>query len=330
MLNSIMNPKFSIIIPVYNVAPYLRECLDSVLAQICADWEAICVDDGSTDGGGAILDEYSAKDRRITVLHQKNAGVSSARNAGLEVARGEWVMFIDSDDYWDPMLLAKLSDKANSFPNADVVSFAPIVQFYDDGRSVPLARIEPGVVSGQRVLEGCEDVYMGLGWHSVDKMYKRSLVESRHFRFNINVFAGEDALFVNSLFAYAKSVLICDDIKGYYRRMHSGSATQNFSLRMWTSQVERFLSLWKVWQESKNVGVRCVLRRDAFAVFRIGCANGAKHRQECIESLLKSKDFWHIVIPFMIFNGHLKSRSVAVLLTLLPRNGARWLLGRMR
>ena len=65
-----MNPVFSIIIPVYNVAPYLRECLDSVLAQTFADWEAICVDDGSTDGSGAILDEYAAKDARFRIVHQ--------------------------------------------------------------------------------------------------------------------------------------------------------------------------------------------------------------------------------------------------------------------
>ena len=80
--------KFSIIIPVYNVAQYLRECLDSVLAQTFTDWEAICVDDGSTDGSGAILDEYAAKDWRFRVIHQDNAGVGFARNVALNVARG--------------------------------------------------------------------------------------------------------------------------------------------------------------------------------------------------------------------------------------------------
>lgn len=93
-----MNSKFSIVIPVYNVAPYLRECLDSVLAQTFTDWEAICVDDGSTDGSGALLDEYAARDRRFRVIHQKNAGVSVARNTALEVARGEWFLFLDGDD----------------------------------------------------------------------------------------------------------------------------------------------------------------------------------------------------------------------------------------
>ena len=82
-------PFFSIIIPVYNVAPYLRECLDSVIAQTFTDWEAICVDDGSTDGSGAILDEYAARDERFK---------SVARNAAIELMHGDWFLFVDADD----------------------------------------------------------------------------------------------------------------------------------------------------------------------------------------------------------------------------------------
>ena len=93
-----MSPIGSIVIPVYNVAPYLRECLDSLLAQTCTDWEAVCVDDGSTDGSGAILDEYAAKDSRFVVVHQENRGVSAARNAAIDVAKGEWLVFLDADD----------------------------------------------------------------------------------------------------------------------------------------------------------------------------------------------------------------------------------------
>ena len=93
-----MTPFFSIIIPVYNVAPYLRECLDSVLAQTFTDWEAICVDDGSTDGSGAILDEYAAKDNRVVVIHRANEGVSKTRNVGMKSAKGEWMLYLDADD----------------------------------------------------------------------------------------------------------------------------------------------------------------------------------------------------------------------------------------
>lgn len=100
-----MNTKFSIIVPVYNVSRYLRDCLDSVVAQTYNNWECVCVDDGSTDGSSEILDEYAKNDSRIKVIHQSNSGVASARNAALDIINGEWFLFLDSDDVWAPQLL---------------------------------------------------------------------------------------------------------------------------------------------------------------------------------------------------------------------------------
>lgn len=88
----------SIIIPVYQGKSYLKRCIDSVLAQSCQEYEIILVDDGSTDGSAEICDEYAEKQKTITVIHKENGGLSSARNAGLEIASGEYVMFIDADD----------------------------------------------------------------------------------------------------------------------------------------------------------------------------------------------------------------------------------------
>ena len=98
----------SIIIPIYKVEPYLRRCLDSVLAQTYTDLQIILVDDGSPDGCGAICDEYAAKDSRIEVIHQENRGLSGARNAGLALAKGEYIAFLDSDDYVDETMYEKL------------------------------------------------------------------------------------------------------------------------------------------------------------------------------------------------------------------------------
>ena len=92
-------PKVSIVIPVYNVEKYLRECLDSVVNQSLRDIEIICINDGSTDNSFKILEEYKSKEIRLQVLSQKNGGQSKARNAGLEVATGEYIYFLDSDDY---------------------------------------------------------------------------------------------------------------------------------------------------------------------------------------------------------------------------------------
>ncbi len=92
-------PKISIIVPVYNVEKYIRRCLDSILSQTFTDWECICVDDGTPDSSGKICDEYSQKDSRFVVIHKENGGVSSARNSGLDVAKGEFITFCDSDDW---------------------------------------------------------------------------------------------------------------------------------------------------------------------------------------------------------------------------------------
>ena len=95
------NPKISVIIPVYNAESTLRRCVDSVLAQTFTDFECLLINDGSKDKSGAICDEYARKDSRVKVFHKENGGVSAARNVGLDNARGEWVTFVDSDDYYD-------------------------------------------------------------------------------------------------------------------------------------------------------------------------------------------------------------------------------------
>ena len=89
----------SVIVPVYKVEPYINHCVDSILAQTYRDFELILVDDGSPDNCGKICDEYAKKDSRVKVIHKVNGGVSSARNMGLDNAKGEWITFIDADDY---------------------------------------------------------------------------------------------------------------------------------------------------------------------------------------------------------------------------------------
>ena len=98
-------PKVSIIVPVYKVEKYLRKCIDSIINQTLKDIEIILVDDGSPDNCGKICDEYAAKDTRIKVIHKENGGLSSARNAGMEVAEGEYIGFVDSDDWIESDLI---------------------------------------------------------------------------------------------------------------------------------------------------------------------------------------------------------------------------------
>ncbi|MBQ6110085.1 MAG: glycosyltransferase family 2 protein [Alphaproteobacteria bacterium] len=100
-----MHPKISVIIPIYNVEKYLRRCLDSIKNQTFKDWQAICVDDGTPDNSGKIAEEYAAIDKRFVVVHKENGGLSDARNAGMKYVDGEYVMYVDSDDFIHPQTM---------------------------------------------------------------------------------------------------------------------------------------------------------------------------------------------------------------------------------
>ena len=113
-------PKLSVIVPVYNTEKYLRECIDSILAQTFTDFELILVDDGSTDGSGIICDEYADKDPRVQVIHQQNGGATVARRSGVRIARGEYVTFVDSDDWIDSDFYAPMIEKIKE-TGADVL-----------------------------------------------------------------------------------------------------------------------------------------------------------------------------------------------------------------
>lgn len=115
-----MKPKVSIVVPIYNVEKYLKNCVDSLLNQTLEDIEIILVDDGSPDKSGEIADEYMRNEKRIKVVHQSNAGLGPARNSGMAVATGEYIGFIDSDDWTQPEMFERLYEAA-VLENADIV-----------------------------------------------------------------------------------------------------------------------------------------------------------------------------------------------------------------
>lgn len=125
-------PKFSVIIPVYNALPALSACIESVIRQTDRGWECICVDDGSTDGSGAVLDGFAKRDSRFRIFHQPNAGVSAARNLGLQLARGDFVCFVDADDFVHEDWLEKYG-RQFACGNADVVRLESCENWLLDG-----------------------------------------------------------------------------------------------------------------------------------------------------------------------------------------------------
>ena len=172
-----MNSTISVIIPVYNVERYLHECLDSVLSQSCSELQIILIDDGSTDDSGMICDEYAAKDSRIAVIHQKNSGAAAAKNAGLRMATGEYLSFVDSDDYLEPGAfrhMVNLLEKSS----ADVIQCGFCDLFVDE----KIDRITLENVCTFTAVEYLKryttDWTCGLLW---DKLYKRSLFENIFF-----------------------------------------------------------------------------------------------------------------------------------------------------
>lgn len=195
---------FSIIIPVYNVAPYLRECLDSVLAQTYTDWDAICVDDGSTDGSDAILDEYAAKDARVKVLHTQNGGVSAARNNGLREPKGDWILFLDGDDLFGKDLLRKVEDALKIYADSDIIGF-------------DLGRLE----QDGRVVQGKETKPMNCGFCQF--AYRRGFIKGILFP---SYGMGEDRVFSFRVLAKKPRISKIDYI-GYFYRMREGSATHS-------------------------------------------------------------------------------------------------------
>lgn len=137
-------PEISMIVPVYNVEQYLPAALDSLRAQTCPDWEAILVDDGSPDGCGALCDAAARQDARFRVIHQKNAGVGAARNAGLAAARGTYVQFLDSDDALEPQMVEVLCRTAKQ-TDADLILFGGYEEHYAaDGTRTGWHRHCPG------------------------------------------------------------------------------------------------------------------------------------------------------------------------------------------
>ena len=215
-----MTPFFSIIIPVYNVAPYLHECLDSVREQTFADWECICVDDGSTDGSPAILDGYAEKDSRFCVIHQPNAGVSAARNKGLDAAKGKWIGFLDADDIWRSDLLQMSGcDHASDF--TDWVRMKDVACYFRDGpppgTAIPTASstelMEHVTATGFRLVSQDGTPFLNF--------FRRECIGTT--RFKVGIRFREDALFGFEMAVKAHRILMTD-YKGYCRRERSGSA----------------------------------------------------------------------------------------------------------
>ncbi|MCR5609857.1 MAG: glycosyltransferase [Lachnospiraceae bacterium] len=218
-----MNPELSIIIPVYNVEFYLRECLDSVKNQSFKNFECILVDDGSNDASSKICDEYALADSRFKVYHITNSGVSNARNLGIQYSSGDYITFIDSDDYVDIETYSKVIQRIHE-DNCEVCCYG-IRRVSNEQKIQNVEFKDIGLIKNFIYY----DVYM----NSVcNKVFKRSLIVNNNITFSTDLIVFEDMLFVFKALALSSKASYLDEVLYSYRTNEQSVCQSGYSVRM--------------------------------------------------------------------------------------------------
>ena len=227
-----MEPKVSVIIPVYNVEKYLGPCLDSILGQTLNNIEVICVDDGSTDRSLDILREYEKRDARVKVLTQPNTNAGAARNKGIQQAKGEYLSFLDSDDHFDPTMLEKCAARMDQ-DGSDVLVFGAKQHNMRTGVisdmpwSLRLDRCpQKSVFTPREVKDYLFNNFQNWPWN---KLFRRSFVEQHHITYQ-EITRTNDMAFVCQALAQAGRISVLDEYLAYYR-VETGSSLQQSNHR---------------------------------------------------------------------------------------------------
>lgn len=250
----VSQPLVSIIVPIYKIKEsYLRQCIDSLVSQTLRDIEIILVEDGSPDDCGKICDEYGQKDSRIVVIHQKNQGVSVARNNGMDAARSEYIMFVDADDWLEPDCCEHVVSVARE-KKCDIVYFQREIndeiknrtERYPKKDSFPLETADLQRIQQMAVLVQ----HRNLNFDVVSpwaKVYCRASLCRNDLKFPVGIRKGQDLLFNIYCLEYFENAYYCDYI-GYHYRVNTGSVGQRYNPKIldielaYLHEMERFIS----------------------------------------------------------------------------------------
>ena len=233
------NPLVSVIVPVYNVLPYLGQALDSVLAQTHRNLEIVVVDDGSTDGSSKLCDEYARRDGRVAVIHQKNCGLSAARNIGVDNATGNWILFLDSDDWMEPNTVEALLREAGA-TGADIICCQRITE--QVGASTAPQETQHTLYESDDALFAhvCSGKIGPVAW---GKLYRARLFDGIRYPEG-RVF--EDLATTWRIIGRASHVACIPDALFHYRLRQSSIArghSMDSLVDYWTAYVERYRAL---------------------------------------------------------------------------------------
>lgn len=222
----------SIIVPIYKVEAFLRQCIESIILQTFSDWELLLIDDGSPDSCGAICDEYACFDKRIRVFHINNGGVSNARNTGIERAKGDWITFIDGDDWVDPCYLAQLISPIRANNDIEFVQSG-----YYHNKKTEQYTIEKTFQNNT----GSDPLFVFNNYEGFvfAKMFKREVLINNQVRFVPTIRIGEDYIFTLTYIKYIKYYSFID-YSGYYYRYRESSALNSIATRPFCENLDYF------------------------------------------------------------------------------------------
>lgn len=240
----------SVIIPIYNVEKYLEKCLESVINQTYKKIEIILVNDGSTDESLNICKKYSKSDNRITIINQKNAGVSNARNAGIKKANGDYIIFIDPDDYININMLQILYDNINIADDVDISICAfEKVYFNQENDSIKkLGKDKKKILDKMTLLKEMtkRGGIQGFVWN---RLYKKSIIDENKILFSRNIFVCEDFLFNSEYIDKINKGIYTQEKLYYYYQRKDSAYNGKFNIR-WLSVIEAYEEIVKIYKKN--------------------------------------------------------------------------------
>ena len=215
------NPEISIIVPVYNTEQYISRCIESILNQTFKDFELILIDDGSQDRSGEICDEYAKEDNRIRVFHNNNQGVSATRNYGINISKGKYLMFCDSDDWVADTWCEELYNTISAYPNSWITC-----NFFQVDNESKKQRVIKNNLNEINTLEK-DDFYIvfksGMSIYSWNKIFDKEKINRFQIRFNENTSLGEDVEFGIDYLKISENIIILNRNLYYYLINHQGT-----------------------------------------------------------------------------------------------------------